>query len=194
MKRIIKDGVDLCSSAGFDLNHDDRKLRKDRWLFTHANEPETVVKFDTHMSELAARTQIAVAKRVLGLATNEAREPRKAKANQREKAERAAERKRRESAQLLAEARRAERVAAQESARIASRRRELDRLMRGGEAPTNAAVRADAMLTIAQVADQTGLTDRAVQRAIQSGRLEAYQCGKEVKVKGSDVRDWLVPS
>ena len=54
--------------------------------------------------------------------------------------------------------------------------------------------RPDQMLTVAEVAGQTGLTDKAVQRAIESGRLEAYQCGRDVKVKGADVRDWLAAS
>lgn len=191
MRRLVKDGIDLCLSLGFRLDHDDRQLRTDRWLFTHANEPETVVKFDVKMGELAAQAQIQTAKRIVGLSTSGVGGKRPAKVDARRKAERATERQRREAARLATDARAAE----IEARRLVEARQrqvgQLDRLMRGRDDSTPVNLPAGSMLTVDQVADQTGLTDKAVQRAINSGALEAYMCGGQVKVRGADVREWM---
>lgn len=194
MKNYIRSALDTLTAMDFHLDHEDRKIRTDRWIFTHANAPDERLTLNFKMSEQAARTVVQRAKQIVGLATSDATK-RAPKANQRAKAERATLARQREAARLLADAKHAERIAAQESARIANRRRELDRLMRGDDsAAPVVSIRPDQMLTVAEVADQTGLTDKAVQRAIESGRLEAYQCGRDVKVKGADVRDWLAAS
>lgn len=194
MKNYIRSALDTLIALDFRLDHEDRKIRTDRWIFAHANAPAERLTLNFKMSEQAARTVVQRAKQIVGLATSDATN-RAPKANQRAKAERAALARQREAARLLAEAKHAERVAAQEAARIASRRRELDRLMRGSESGTEVvSVRPDQMLTVAEVADQTGVTDKAVLRAIDTGRLEAYQCGRDVKVKGADVREWLAAS
>lgn len=194
MKNYIRSALDTLTALDFHLDHEDRKIRTDRWIFTHANAPDERLTLNFKMSEQAARTVVQRAKQIVGLATSDATK-RAPKANQRAKAERATLARQREAARLLADAKHAERIAAQESARIANRRRELDRLMRGDDsAAPVVSIRPDQMLTVAEVADQTGLTDKAVQRAIESGRLEAYQCGRDVKVKGADVRDWLAAS
>ena len=194
MKNYIRSALDTMTALDFKLDHKDRELRSDRWRFTHANEPESVLTLNIHMSEQAARTVVQRAKQIVGLGASGSTK-RAPKANQREKMQRAAEKRQREAARLLAEAKHAERVASREADRIAGRRRELDRLMRGSDSGASVvSVRPDSMLTVAEVADQTGLTDKAVLRAIDSGRLEAYQCGREVKVKGADVREWLAAS
>ncbi len=195
MKNYIRSALDTLEALDFRLDHEDRKIRTDRWVFTHANSPDERLTLNFKMSEQAARTVVQRAKQIVGLAT--VGEPKRApRVNQREKNERAAERRRREAARLLADAKRAEEQAAREAGRIASRRRELDRLMRGSDsaAASPDGIRSDQLLTVPEVADQTGLTDKAVFRAIESGRLEAYQCGRAVKVKGADVRAWLEAS
>lgn len=194
MKNYVKNAIDTMEGLGFRLDHEDRKLRTDRWVFTHANEPDTRLTLNFRMSEPAARTVVARAKQIVGMATTETgkRAP-KAKENARARAERVAERKRIETARRLAEAREEERRAGRLAAAAERRFGELDRLLRGGPDATvkDAAVPPDAMLTVEQVADRTGLTDKAVRRAIDAGSLEAYQCGRDVKVKGADVRRWL---
>jgi len=193
MRRLVRDGIDLAFALGFKLDEDDRALRKDRWLFRHANEPETLVKFDVHMSELAAQAQIQVAKRVAGLAVSDGAERPKPKQNVRAKMERAAQAKRRAAAHAAAEAREAQRQAERLVGQRHKQVAEMERLLRGSpEAAFDAtAIPPHAMLTVEQVADACGLTDKAVRRAIDNGALEAYQCGSSVKVKGADARAWL---
>lgn len=192
MKHHVKVALDTLEGLGFRLDHEDRKLRTDRWIFTHANEPDTRLTLNYRMSEPAARTIVRRAQQIVGLAASDGKVKRPAKVNAREKAERAAERKRREAAIAAAEARAAERKAQQLVAQRHRQVSELDRLIRGrGDSTSAATVPADAMLTVEQVADQTGVTDKAVKRAIEMGALEAYQVGKVIKIKGADVRAWL---
>lgn len=195
VRRLVKDGIELCRSLGFNLDQEDRKLRTDRWRFTHANEPETVVKFDVKMSELAAQAQIQTAKRIVGLAVSDGKPKAPPKASQRAKAERSAERQRRETAIRLAQARRDQEAAQRAAVGVLNRQRELEQLLRGGRRDsgraTAASIHPAAMLSVAEVADQTGLTDKAVARAIESGSLEAYMCGGQIKVRGADVRAWI---
>lgn len=193
MKNYVKNALDTLHGLGFQLDHEDRKLRTDRWIFTHANEPDTRLTLNYRMSEPAARTIVKRAKQVVGLATSETDKPKRGpKIDARQKAERAAQRAQREAARLAAEARAAE----HEAQKLVSQRHrqvsELDRLIRGRAGGANANdVAWNAMLTVEQVADQTGVTDKAVRRAIETGALEAYQVGKVVKVTGADVRSWL---
>lgn len=197
MKNYIRSAIDTLDALDFRLDHEDRKLRTDRWVFTHANAPDERITLNFRMSEQAARVAVQRARVIVGLATSDGRQKREPKANQRAKMERAAEQRRREAAIAAAEARHAARQAERELAVASARRQELDRLLRGKDAPEprrQVSVAADAMLTIEQIADQTGLTDKAVQRAIISGALTAYQCGRVVKAKGSDVREWLEAS
>lgn len=192
MKRYIKTAIDTLSALDCRLDHEDRELRHDRWIFTHLNAPDETFKISLHSSEASVRTVIQRARVAAGLATSGATE-RQPKVNQRVKAERAAERGRIETVRRLAAAERAREQAQVAAVAVMHREKELDSLLRGrpSENSGGLTVEAGAMLTVEQVADQTGLTDKAVQRAIDSGVLEAYQCGKQVKVKGSDVRTWL---
>lgn len=195
MKNYVKNALDTLEALDFDLDHEDRKLRTDRWIFTHANEPETRLTLNFRMSEPAARTVVQKARAIVGLSSTETGEKvKRPKVTAREKAERAAERKRIETTRRLAEAREEERRAQRLANATAQRYGELDRLLRGGRNDglvDGAAVAAKSMLTVEQVADQTGLTDKAIKRAIDSGSLEAYMCGGTVKVKGADVREWM---
>ncbi len=193
MKQYIKQALDTLYALDCRLDHADRELRTDRWRFTHPSAPDEFFTLNFRSSETAARAVVQRAKVAAGLATSDSLVKPKPKRNQRVKMEREAERKRRDAAHALAEARRAEERARKIEVRAAQNHRELDRLLRGpivNTAPDASAV-ATGLLTVAQVADATGLTDKVVLRAIDSGRLEAYQCGKEVKVKGSDVRTWM---
>lgn len=191
MKNYIKSALDTLTALDFRLDHEDRKLRTDRWVFTHGNSPNERLTLNFKMSEQAARTVVQRAKQIVGLATSGAAKS-APKVNQRQKMEREAERKRAATVRALAEAKEAEATAQRHVAATAKRYGELNRLINGkGDEVSIAAISADAMLTIEQVADSTGVTDIAVRRAIANGKLEAYQCGKDVKVKGADVRDWL---
>lgn len=191
MKNYIRSALDTLEALDFRLDHEDRKIRTDRWIFTHANEPETRLTLNFKMSEQAARTVVQRAKQIVGLATVGTEKP-APKVNQRAKAERANEARRREAARALADARDAKRAATRLVTAAQQRHNELGRLLSGkDQGVTVEAVSPDDMLTAEQVADWTGVTDVAVRRAIESGRLEAYRCGKDVKVKGSDVRSWL---
>lgn len=194
MKHYVKSAIDTLISLDFALDHEDRKLRTDRWIFTHANEPETRLILNYKMKEPAARTVIQRARQIVGLATSETgKVSHKARIKSREKAERDALRRQREAAQAAADARAAE----QRARRLAEARRrqvsELDALMRGkssggGDANLNIAAE---WITPERVADETGLTYTAVHRAIESGELTAYQVGKQVMVKPADARKWL---
>lgn len=195
MKNYIRSALDTLIALDFQLDHEDRKIRTDRWIFTHANAPEERLTLNFKMSEQAARTAVQRAKQIVGLATTDGGDKRAPKVNHRAKMERAAEKRRREAARRLADAKATEAAAQKQASAIAARRRELDRLLVGkGDVVDPTGVRADAMLTVEQVADQTGITDVAVRRAIAAGKLEAYQCGRVVKVKGADVREWLAAS
>lgn len=193
MKNHVKTAIDTLTGLGFRLDHEDRKLRTDRWVFTHANEPDARLTLNFRMSEPAARTVIQRAKQIVGMASTETSgKERRARVNGQQKAERAAERARREAARSLAEARRAEREAERARGVAEARSRELDGLIRGRDVGVStASVRPDAMLTAEQAADETGVSDAVIASAIQGGRLEAYQCGKEIKVKGRDLRAWV---
>lgn len=194
MKKYIKTALDTLEALDCRLDRKDRELRTDRWQFTHPNAPDELFTLNFKSSETAARAVVQRARVAAGLATSASGNKRKPKQNQRIKMERAAEHKRREAAHSLAEAARAEARIKQLEAQTVRNYRELDRLIRGpGEtgAASSVGLSPTSMLTIEQVADHTGLTDRAVRQAIQSGRIEAYQCGKQIKVKGIDVREWL---
>lgn len=192
MKRYIKTALDTLEALDCRLDHKDRELRSDRWIFTHPNSPDELFTLNLDSSETRCRTVVQRARVAAGLATSEAGYKRKPKANQRLKNEREAERKRREVAGALADARREREQAHKARAAVQRRQRELEDLMRGRPDPSGTGdLPPDTLMTVEQAADWTGLTDKAVQRAIDSGALIAYQCGKDVKVKGSDVRAWL---
>lgn len=195
MKQYIKTALETLEALGCQLDHKDRELRTDRWIFTHPNTPDETYKLNMRSSETAARVVVQRAKVAAGLATSETGGKRKPKINERERRERAAEAQRREAARRLAAARRAEDQARRDADAVHRRRAELTNLLTGksDSRVTPGAVDPAALLTIEQVADMTGLTDKAVQRAVATGALEAYQCGKVVKVKGADVRRWLTP-
>lgn len=189
MKNYIRSALDTLEALDFRLDHEDRKIRTDRWIFTHPNSPDECLRINIHMKEQAARTVVQRAKQIVGLAAVGTEKP-APKANQRAKAEREVMARRRAASIAAKEAREAQ----EEAERLVAVRRrqvgELDSLMRG-KASGVGTVPAAAMLTIAEVADETGLTEKAVQRAVDSDRLTAYMCGGVVKVKGSDVRSWL---
>jgi len=195
MKNYIRSALDTLTALDFRLDHEDRKLRTDRWIFTHGNSPDERLTLNFKMSEQAARTVVQRARQVVGLATSDSEAKPRPKVSNRDRLERAAETKQREAARSLAEAKYAEREAQRHATAIAGHRRDLDRLMRGKDpaqdAPRAVGIPDHALFTVDQVADMTGATDRAVALAIRNGKLEAYQCGKVVKVKGADVRAWL---
>jgi excisionase family DNA binding protein len=190
MRKAARRAVETLESLDFRLDHEDRKLRTDRWVYTHANAPDQRLIVNYNTSDERAAGIVRDARQIVGLATNGAGE-RRPKTTQRQKAERAAERKAREAAHRLADARAAEIEAQKAKAAAQSRFRELDSLLRGRDTSGPVApIQADAMLTAEQVADTLGVPDRAVLRAIDSGRLTAYRCGEQTKVKGADVRAW----
>lgn len=194
MKRYIKTALDTLEALDCRLDHKDRETRTDRWRFTHPNAPDEFFTINFRSSETACRAVVQRAKVAAGLATSETGATRKPRLNHQQKLEREAERKRLATIRSLAAAKEAEARAQKIAAQAARNHRELDRLIRGPVvtgAPDATAVPAGAMLTVTEVADLTGATDKAVRRAIDSGALEAYQCGKDVKVKGDDVRAWL---
>lgn len=193
MKHYIKTALDTLDALGCQLDHQDRELRTDRWIFTHPNTPGETYKLNFRSSETAVRAVVQRARVAAGLASSETGGKRRPKVNEREKREREAESKRREAARRLAAARRAEEQARRDAAIVHRRQSELTNLLTGrsDNRVTPSAVDPNSMLTVEQVADLTGLTDKAVRRAVETGALDAYQCGKAVKVKGADVRRWL---
>lgn len=197
MRKSIKNTLELLPALGCTLDHADRELHSYRWRFTHPAAPGEFFTVNHQSSEVSLRTVVLRAKVAAGLASSDSLAKRPPKQNARAKLEREAERNRIAAARTLAAAKDAEERARRHEAQAARGHREIDRLIRGpivGGSVTVEAVPSAAMLTVAEVADQTGVTDKAVLRAIESGRLEAYQCGQAVKVKGADVREWLAAS
>ena len=191
MKNHVKDALHTLEALDFRLDHEDRKLRTDRWIFTHANSPDERLTLNFRMSEPAARTVVQKARAIVGLATTGGESSRRARVGAREKSERAAERRRIEAARRLSEAKEEERRALRLVSAAEQRYGELDRLLRGRDSG-GGGLPAGEMLTVEQVADSTGLSDKVVRRAVDSGALEAYMCsGGTVKVKAVDVRSWL---
>lgn len=156
MKNYVRRTMDVLEGLGFRVDHEDRKIRTDRWIFTHSNAPDERLTLNFDSSETRCRVLEQRAKAIVGLATTEtgSASP-KARANEKRRQERAAERARIETAHRLADA-----------------------------------ATLTAYFAVEQVADMTGLTDKAVRRAIDSESLTAYMCGGVIKVKGSDVREW----
>lgn len=193
MRNYIRRTMDVLEGLGFRVDLEDRKVRTDRWIFTHANQPDERLTVNFDSSETRCRVLEQRAKVIAGLATSGATPKQTPRTNQRIKAERAAIRQRQEAARRAAEARDAKERAIRAADQIEGRKRELDRMLRGVPASDGGrvAIAPDAMLTLAQVADLTGLTDKAVRRAIDSEKLEAYMCGGVIKVKGRDVQRWL---
>ena len=56
MKNYIRSALDTLTALDFHLDHEDRKIRTDRWIFTHANAPDERLTLNFKMSEQAART------------------------------------------------------------------------------------------------------------------------------------------
>lgn len=192
MKHYVKSACDTLAALGFGLDHKDRVLRGDRWIYTHANEPEARLTVNIHMSEQAARTVVQRARQIVGLASTETgKQSHKARVNARQKADRETERRRAEAARAVADARAAERHADVLVGRRQQQVGELDSLMRGKEGPRGPVTLSGQWVTPQQIADEAGLQDAEVARAIDSGALEAYQVGKAVLVKPSDAREWL---
>lgn len=187
MKHHIRDALDTLEALGCQLDHADRETRKDRWVWTHANTPGETYKVSLHSSPPACRVVVQRAKVAAGLATSETPKPR-----QRAKADQLAERRLRAAAKERAEAQRMAAEARAHEAKAAADRASLDRLLRGTEStPSPSSLDPAAMYTVEQVADEGGVGEREVLRAIKSERLTAYQCGRVVKVKGADARRWL---
>ena len=187
MRRHIRDALDTLEALGCQLDHADRETRKDRWIWTHANTPDETYKLNIHSSPATCRVVVHRAKVAAGLATSETPKPR-----QRAKSDQLAERRLRAAAKERAEAQRMAAEARAHEAKAAADRASLDRLLRGVEgAPSAAGIDPDAKYTPAQVADETGVSEREVLRAIKAERLTAYQCGNTQKVQGAEVRRWL---
>lgn len=192
MKHHIKSAKDTLEGLGFNLDHEDRKLRTDRWIYTHANSPDERLTLNFRMSEPAARTVVCKAKQIVGLATSDTvKAKRTPRVDTRAKADTAAERRARLAHVASAEARIAQKKAEAALAQATARRNELDRLLRGGcETRGGTLIADDAMLTVEQVADATGETDKIVRRAIESERLTAYMTRDGIRVPGKAVRAW----
>lgn len=196
MKNYVRTAIDTLIALDFQLDHEDRKLRGDRYIFTHANAPDDRLILNLHMSEPAARTVVQKARVVVGLATSDSlKKVNKARVNAREKAERVQRNKDAEAARQLAAARRDREQAQKAAAAVERRRKELDNLLRGKSRPSRVDARSldpDGMFTAEEIADATGLTDKAVALAINTGALEAYMCAdKKARAKGADVLAWM---
>ena len=192
MRHHIKSAMDTLYALDFRLDHEDRKLRTDRWIFTHPNAPGERLTLNFRMSEPAARTVLLKAKQIVGLATSDTVKVTKVpRVDARRKAENAAARNARLASAANAEARIARRKAEVAVAQASARRDELDRLLRGGcNTRGDTVIAGDSMLTVEQVADATGETDKVVRRAIESERLLAVMTRDGIRVPGHAVRTW----
>ncbi|WP_235738954.1 hypothetical protein [Nocardioides alcanivorans] len=190
MRKHAKNAVDQLHSLGCHLDHDDRELHKDRWVFTHPNAPGETFKISDFSGDAACRNVVRRAKVAAGLATSESGEKRKPRIDARAKAEADAIRLRREA---LAAARESQR-AAQEIARLAEARRRqvtsLDRMMRGVPTTGAAPLPPEAKFSIPQLADELDVSEAAIKRAIDDEVLEAYMCSGVIKVRGADATAW----
>lgn len=193
MKSYIRRTMDLLGGLGFQVDAEDRKLRTDRWIFTHANAPDERLTLNFDSSETRCRVIEQRAKVIVGLAVSESgKTSPKARLNEQRRREREAERAARSAARAAAGARDAERRAERLVGAVAAQRRELDRLLRGGSTTTGSVrIPDDAMLTVEQVADMTGLSDKAVQRGIESERLCAVMTRDGIRVSGKAVKKWV---
>ena len=191
MKKYIRNAVEALDALGCRLDHADRELRPDRWIFSHPSTPDETFKIAIKSSETACRTVVQRAKVAAGLATSESAEKRKPKVNARAKAEREAERLRRNA---LAAAKEAERIRRDNLRILEDRRRQvagLDRMMRGTSTRGATPLPADVLFTPTQMSCELEIPEAAIKQAIDDEVLDAYMCaGGVIKVKGGDATAW----
>lgn len=191
MKKSAERAMEVLQSLDFRLDTDDRKLRTDRWIFTHANAPEQRLIVNFRMSDAAASKVLRHAEAIVGLAHTETE-------HAETRAEREAKRKRGEAAARQREIAAAKKRADVKDAQIreAQRRRFVDRNRR------NALTTDDRLLILdgirgewidpLRITDELCVSQQKVRAAINGGALDAYMCsGKRVRCKLREVREWV---
>lgn len=190
MKQSVKRALDTLEALDFRLDHDDRKLRHDRWVFTHPNADQRLI-VNFRMSEAAASKIIRHAEAIVGLATTES------DAAQR-KSDRVAAEKKRAAAEEALRREALERIAAAKEARAreARARQFLARQDRGRLTFEDRLSVLDDIkaphLDATRIADELCLRLPDVQAAINTGALEArVHPGKRVLCDVPEVRRWV---
>lgn len=190
MKTGAKRALELLPALDFKLDHEDRKIRTDRWIFTHANDPEQRLIINYRMSEAAASKVIRHAEAIVGLASTETDAATK-------RAARDAEKKRREEADRKRRAELAEqRAAEKERQAAATRRRQFAARQRRGQLTNDdrlailSRIRGE-WIDPLRIADELCVREETVRAAINSGRLDAYRVGKRVLCKTREVVAWV---
>lgn len=191
MKHSVKRAYDTLVALDFKLDHQDRKLRSDRWVFTHANEPDQRLILNFKMSDAAASKVIKHAEAIVSLASTEtdAAENRARRESAHARRERAEQAKRLEATK---------RIAAQKEAAItdARRRQYVARQSRGR------LTKDDRLMVLAdikqewidpdRIADELCIPLADVRAAINGECLLAYMHpGKRILCRVKEVREWV---
>ncbi|HET7387338.1 MAG TPA: hypothetical protein VFJ19_11820, partial [Nocardioidaceae bacterium] len=191
MKKSAQRAIEVLQSLDFQLDHEDRKIRTDRWIFTHSNAPDQRLIVNFRMSDAAASKVLRHAEAIVGLARTETE-------HVETRAEREAKRKRSEAAERQREIAAAKKRADTKDAQIreARRRQFIARNNR------NALTTDDRLLILdgirgewidpLRITDELCVSERRVRAAINGGALDAYMCaGKRVQCKVREVREWV---
>lgn len=190
MKKHVKTAIDTLVGLDFTVDSQDRKLRGDRWIFTHGNAPDQRLTINFHMSQAATSKIIRHAEAIVGLASTESdpteKASRQAAAKRREKAER--EKAIREAA-ARAEAK--EKAAQEQRHRQYVSRQMRDRLTTADQLYVLSQIEGD-WIEPDRITDELCISTQRVKEALDSGALEAYMhSGKVVRCKISDVAAWV---
>lgn len=183
---------EILASLNFKLDHEDRKLRGDRWIWTHANAPEQPLHVNFRMSDAAASKVIKHAEAIVGLAQTEtAHAIERARAKSAEKRREEAERRKQiEATKRIA----GEKAAAAEQARrrVYAARQNRGQLTKDDQLAILASIR-QTEIAPERIADELCIPLSRVRQAInETYELDAYMHpGKRVLCKIADVRAWV---
>ena len=191
MKQSVKRALDTLQALDFNLDHEDRKLRHDRWIYTHPNAADQRLIVNWHMSDAAASKVIKHAEAIVGLAHTETdtAQTRAKRITADQKRAKAAEQQRLETTRRLAE-QKAERTNLARQRQFAARQArgkltDEDRLI------VLADIRAP-QIEPTRIADELCIRIQEVTAAINSGALEARMChGKRILCDLAAVKQWV---
>lgn len=187
MKTYVQRALDTLHALDFKLDHADRHLRGDRWVFTHANAPEQRLIVKYKMSDAAASKIIRHAEAIVGLASTES----KTSGERRKKPKRA-----------RATDSRTEREKVEYEQRVANKERQIEaqRKKRWAQGKPNNSDRVHVLrslahkfqhITPARVADELLISEGRVLDAINAGSLEAVMTSQGIRCTPHAAARWV---
>lgn len=190
MRKHVQRAFDTLQALDFHLDHEDRKIRTDRWVFTHSNDPDQRLILNYRMSDAAASKVIRHAEAIVGLASTETDPAERARQRDKQARRDAAERARAVAAsKRLADQKDAEIQAAR--AKQYAARQNRGTLTADDQATILANIRGE-WIAPTRIADELCIPMRKVQAAINTEELPAYMHhGRRVLCKVAEVRAWI---